>query len=327
MGENNNSRLLGAAKRLGRVQELGVGTALVVLILAIGFSTEHFFDLNNLVAIIRAASFTGIMALGMVFVLSGRDVDLSVGGIYNLAGIFTAFLFVKEFPIWFCILGGITVGVLCGLLNIGLSLAFKIPTIIITLGTMSVFRGLGLVLSQARPFYQFEKDNWFFQVVGVSIGKVPTPLIILVVLTLILAVVYGFTVFGTRVRAIGANPEAARFTGINITKNRIFVFMLMGALAALAGVLEVAYLQTSSPSMGSGSELMVIAAAIIGGTALSGGSGSIIGAFIGTLLIMTIRNGIVHLGVSAYWSATVTGFVIIAAVAVDYLFKRARKAV
>ena len=101
--------------------------------------------------------------------------------------------------------------------------------------------------------------------------------------------------------------------------------MLMGALSAIAGILEVAYLQTSSPSMGTGFELKVIAAAIIGGTALSGGFGSIVGAIIGTLIISTITNGIVQLGVSAYWSSTVTGFVIIAAVAVDYLFKRARK--
>ena len=325
MGQNRNSKLSGTFRRLGRVQELGVGTALVLLILVLGFSTEHFFDDNNLISIVRSSSFIGIMALGMVFVLSERDVDLSVGGIYNLAGIFTAFLLTKDFPIVVAILGGLAVGIVCGLFNIGLSLAFNIPTIIITLGTMSVFRGLGLVLCQARPFYEFDKDNWFFQIVGVNIGSIPTPVIIMLALTVILFIVYGFTVFGTRVRAIGANPDAARFTGINISKTRIYVFMLMGALSALAGILEVAYLQTSSPAMGTGFELKVIAAAIIGGTALSGGFGSIIGAIIGTLIISTITNGIVQLGVSAYWTSTVTGFVIIAAVAVDYLFKRARR--
>ncbi len=325
MEGNSKSRFLEVAGRLGRIQELGVGSALIIMVLLLGFSTEHFFDLNNLIAIIRSSSFIGIMALGMVFVLSGRDVDLSVGGIYNLSGIFTAYLLVKDFPIWVAILGGLGIGILCGLLNIGLSLAFKIPTIIITLGTMSVFRGLGLVMSQARPFYEFDKENWFIQIVGKSIGRIPTPAIIMLILALILMVVYGFTVFGNRVRALGANPEAARFTGINIVKTRILVFMLMGALSAVAAILEIAYLQTSTVSMGSGTELVVIASAIIGGTALSGGSGSILGALIGTLIIMTIRNGIVQVGVSAYWSSTVTGFVIIAAVAVDYLFKRTRK--
>ena len=325
MGEKNNSKILSAARRLGRVQEIGVGLALLILVLSLGFSTEHFFDLANLVAVLRSGAFIGIMALGMVFVLSGGDVDLSVGGIYNISGIFMGFLLVNNFPLWAAILGGLAVGILCGLLNIGLSLAFNIPTIIITLGTMSVYRGLGLVLCQGRPFWDFDKENWFFQVVGKSIGRVPTPMIVLLVLTVIMMIVYGFTVFGTRVRAIGANPDAARFTGINIVKNRIFTFMLMGALCAISSGLEVAYLQTSTVAMGTGYELMVIAAAIIGGTALSGGSGSISGALIGTLIIMTIRNGIVHLGVSAYWSSTVTGFVKIAAVAVDYLIKRARK--
>lgn len=325
MGQNQNTKLKTAGRRLGQIQELGVGSALVILVLILGFSTENFFKISNLISIVRSSAFIGIMALGMVFVLSERDVDLSVGGIYNLSGIITAFLLVKEFPLPVAILGGIAAGVLCGLFNIGLSLAFNIPTIIITLGTMSVFRGLGLVLCQAQPFYQFDKKNWFFQIVGVNIGALPTPMVIMLVLTVILFVVYGFTVFGTRVRAIGANPDAARFTGINITRNRIYVFMLMGALSAIAGILEVAYLQTSSPAMGTGAELKVIAAAIIGGTALSGGFGSIVGAIIGTLIISTITNGIVQLGVSAYWSSTVTGFVIIAAVAVDYLFKKVRK--
>ncbi len=107
MGQDRNTNFRKAGRRLGQVQELGVGSALIILALAIGFSTEHFFDLNNLLSIIRSSSFIGIMALGMVFVLSGRDVDLSVGGIYNLSGIFTAFLLMKEFPLSVAILGGL----------------------------------------------------------------------------------------------------------------------------------------------------------------------------------------------------------------------------
>ena len=318
------TRYQSAGRRIGRVQELGVGLALLVLYLVLGFSTKHFFGYNNIISILRQASFMGIMSLGMVLVLSMRDVDLSVGSIYNLAGIFTAFLLTNKFPVWIAVLGGLAIGVLCGLFNIGLSLAFRIPTIIITLGSLSVFKGLGLVLCQGRPFYEFSKDSFFFTVIGVNIGRWPTTAVILLVLTFVFFIIYGFTVFGTRVRAIGANPEAARFTGINIKNYRIYVFMVMGALAALSGVLEVAFLQSSNPSMGVGTELNVIAAAIIGGTSLAGGSGSILGALIGALIIAVIKNGIVQLGVPTYWSSTVTGFVIIAAVAIDYLFKRAK---
>ncbi|MBA7480239.1 D-allose transport system permease protein AlsC [subsurface metagenome] len=262
------------------------------------------------------------MALGMVFVLSERDIDLSVGGIYNLTGLITALMLTFGIPIVLSVLIGILVGILCGLFNLGLSITFKIPTVIITLGTMSVYRGFGLVLSQATPIYQFPKDNWFFEVVGVSLGGIPTSIIVVIVLTIMLVILYSFTIFGTRVRAIGANPDAAKFTGININKYRAYVFALMGALCAVASAIEVAFLQSGNPSMGGGLELMVIAAAIIGGTALSGGQGSVLGALIGSLIIAVIRNGIVQLGVSIYWTSTITGFVIIAAVAVDYLFKR-----
>jgi ribose transport system permease protein len=309
-------------KKIGRIQEIGVITALLALILILGFSTEHFFDLKNLIQILRQSSYVGIMALGMVFVLSERDVDLSVGGIYNLTGLVTALMLANGLPIIVSILIGICVGMLCGLFNFTLSVALKIPTIIITLGTMSVYRGFGLVISSASPIHQFPKDTWFIQVVGRNIGMIPTSVVVLLVLTLILAIVYGFTIFGTRVRAIGSNPEAAKFSGININKYKAFVFMLMGAMCAIASTLEVAFLEAGNPAMGGGIEMMVIAAAIIGGTSLAGGQGSVLGALIGAVIIAVIRNGIVMLGVSIYWSSTVTGFVIIAAVAVDYIFKR-----
>jgi ribose transport system permease protein len=305
-----------------RVQEFGVGIALIVLLLIFGLASKHFFDLANLIAILRQSVFIGIMALGMVFVLSERDVDLSVGSIYNLAGIITALLLFKGVPVIFAVLVGISVGMACGLVNVALSILTKIPTIIISLGTMQIYKGFGLVACQSQAIYDFPKEGFFFTVIGTTIGIIPTGVIILILLALLLSIVYKSTAFGTKVKAIGSNPEAARFTGINIIKLRMFVFMLMGGLSALAGVLEVSYLQLANPSMGGGTELNVIAAAIIGGTTLSGGSGSIAGALIGTLIIMVVRNGIVHLGVSPYWSPTVTGAVIIGAVAVDYLFKR-----
>lgn len=321
---NQNNRLILGAKRVFRVQEFGIGLALILLYLVLGFSTQHFFSLENLIGILRQTSFIGIMALGMVFVLSMGEVDLSIGSIFNITAITCAFLLTHHYPIILAVLGALIVGLLCGLLNIGLALAFKIPAIIITLGTLSVFQGLGLVICQARPLYDFPKTSSFFTVIGTSIGGLPTMALFMLILTVILFIIYGFTIFGTRVRAIGANINAAKFTGININKYRVLVFMLMGTLSALSGILSVAFFQSSNPSVGISSNLDVIAAAIIGGTALSGGFGSIIGALIGALIISVIRNGIVQLGVSTYWSSTVTGFVIIAAVAIDYLFKRTR---
>jgi ribose transport system permease protein len=314
-------------KGLSRIQEIGVIIALVFFYLVLGFSTEHFFDFNNLVSILRASAFMGIMSFGMVFVLSERDVDLSVGGIYNFTGILTAWLMVQGVPLIPALIIGILTGIACGLVNFGLSLTFRIPTIIITLGTMSIYRSFGLVIAQAAPVYEFPKDTWYINVVGKSLfGSVPTAVVIMLILTVILTLIYSFTIFGKRVRAIGSNPIAARFSGININKHRALVFALMGALCAIAAQLEVAFLKAASPSMGNNIELMVIAAAIIGGTSLSGGKGSVIGALIGALIIAVIRNGTVQLGVNIYWSSGVTGFVIIAAVAIDYLFKRRKTA-
>jgi ribose transport system permease protein len=319
-----SERLKSSFARIIRIQEFGVGFSLLVLCLILGFSTDNFFALNNLIAILRSASYVGIMSLGMVFVLSMRDVDLSVGSIYNLAGITTAFLLTMQVNVFLAILIGLTVGLLCGLFNIGFASLFKIPTIIVTLGTLSVFRGLGLVISQGSPFYQFDKDNFLFNVIGGALGRVPAMVIILLILTLVLFVIYGFTTFGIRVRGIGSNPQAAKFSGVNIIKYRVIVFMLMGLLAAFAGIIEISFLESSNVQMGVGTELSVIAATIIGGTSLGGGSGSILGALIGALIIAVIRNGIVQLGISQYWTSTVTGFVILAAVAIDYLFKKVR---
>lgn len=310
--------------KIFRIQEFGVGISLLALCLILGFSTKHFFELNNLISILRSATYVGIMSLGMVFVLSMRDVDLSVGSIYNLAGITTAFLLTKQVNVFTAILIGLIVGVLCGLFNIGFAILFKIPTIIVTLGTLSVFKGLGLVVSQGSPFYQFSKDTFLFTKIGGAVGKVPIMVIIFLFLTLILFIIYGFTIFGIRVRGIGSNPQAAEFSGVNIIKYRVIVFMLMGLLSAFAGILETSYLQSSNVQMGTGTELSVIAAAIIGGTSLAGGSGSVLGALIGALIIAVIRNGIVQLGINQYWTSTVTGFVILLAVAVDYIFRRIR---
>ena len=316
-------RASGLLKRLSGIQDIGVILAFVVICLILGFSTENFFSIANFISIVRASAYTGIMALGMVFVLSQRDVDLSVGGIYNFTGIVCAVLLSKGFPIIVAVLISIMVGMVCGMFNLGLSLAFKIPTIIITLGTMSVFRGFGLVVSNAKAISDFPQDTWFTQVYGTTLfWKIPTGVVLIVVLTIILSFIYSINIFGNRVRAIGSNPEAARFSGININKYRLMVFALLGALCAVASTLEIAFLGAAVPAMGGGIEMMVIAAAIIGGTSLAGGQGSVIGAAIGALIISAIRNGIVQLGVSIYWQSTVTGFVIIAAVAVDYLLKR-----
>jgi ribose transport system permease protein len=258
----------------------------------------------------------------MVFVLSMGDVDLSVGSVLTLVNIVTALALREGLPVPAAVVIGLLTGAGCGLLNGVLSVALRIPTTIVTLGTLSVYRGLALVFSNATPISRFSKESALFTVGGGAIAGVPASVVVMLLVGIAGSVLFTQTPFGWRVQAIGSNLQAARFSGIAIARYRILVMTLMGTIAAVAGIMALAFLQSADPSTGPGFELFVIASAIIGGTALSGGSGSIPGAILGALLIAVIRNGLTLLGVSAYWGTAVTGAVIILAVAVDALIKR-----
>jgi ribose transport system permease protein len=264
------------------------------------------------------------MALGAVFVLSQGDVDISVASIYSVVGVLAAVLIQGGVLVSLAVLIGFLFGILCGFTNIFFSLLFNMPVLIITLGTSSIFRGLGLIISKGSSIYEFPKESVFFQFFGGDIGRVPFSIFAYLFITFILFFVYRHTRFGIHVRAIGGNRRIARAMGIKLNRTRIFVLMLNGALAAIAALLNFAYIRSAAPNIGRGLEFMVIASAIIGGTSLTGGSGSVWGALIGALLIEVIRNGMVLMGIDVYWSPVVTGLVIIAAVAVDYLSRRRR---
>lgn len=308
-----------------RIRGLSIFLGFLAVAAILSISTQHFLRLDNLIQMTRLSSFIGIMALGAVFVLSQGDVDISVASIYSVVGVISAVLIQGGMPVGYAVVIGLLSGVLCGCVNIFLSLLFDMPTLIITLGTSSIFRGLGLIISKGSSIYQFPKDSFFFEFFGGTVGPLPFSIIAYLFLTFVLFVVYRHTRFGIHVRAIGGSRRIARAMGIKITRTRMLVLMLNGALAAVAALLNFAYIRSAAPNIGRGLEFMVIASAIIGGTALTGGSGSIWGAVIGALLIEIIRNGMVLLGIEIYWSPVVIGAVIIAAVAVDYLSYRRQR--
>ena len=308
--------------RVRGIDEIGVLTALFVIGLILSITTDSFLTPVNLLQVARQASYYGIMAIGMVFVLSMGDVDLSVGSILMLVNIIVGIALREGVPLGAAIAIGLVAGAACGFVNGALSVILRIPTIIVTLGTLSVFRGLGLVISKATPISQFSKNNWFFILGGGNILRIPTSVVVMLLVCVVGFILFNRTSFGRRVQAIGSNRQAALFSGIRINHNRILVMTLMGVISAIAGIMALAFLQAADPATGPGFELYVIASAIIGGTALSGGSGSIPGAVLGALIIAVIRNGLVLIGLSAYWGTAATGVVIILAVAIDYLIKR-----
>lgn len=304
------------------VQELGVMIALIALCVGLALKTDTFATSLNLMNVARQASFTGIMAVGMVYVISMGDIDLSVGSILTLTNVVTAMALRDHLPLPVALLLGLATGAACGLFNGLFAIWLRIPMIIVTLGTLSIYRGIALVLSNAAPITPSGKDTVFFTVGGGTLGKVPTSVVVMLLVCLIGWYHFTRSVFGRRVQAIGSNPTAAFLAGISLNRYRVAVMTMNGVIAALAGIMALAFLQSADPTTGPGYELWVIASVIIGGTALSGGYGSVPGAILGALIIAVIRNGLVLLNAPTYASTAVTGAVIILAVAVDALVKR-----
>lgn len=313
------------ARKVGQIDEIGVIGALVVLIVLLALLVpETFLTTQNFINVSRQASYVGIMAVGMVFVIAMGDIDLSVGSIWMLSSVMMAIALRDEYSIWLAIAVCIVAATLCGLLNGALSVALGIPTIIVTLGTLSLFRGLGLVITEASPVSGYSHDTWFFEWIG---GRDPIFGVWISVWVMAIVAVFGWllfnrTPFGRRVQAIGSNLQAARFSGIRVARTRILVMTLMGFIVGVAAVVALAFNRNGSPTVGVGTELSVIAATIIGGTALTGGSGSVLGAVLGALIIALIGNGLALLAVPPAWSVAVTGIVIIVAVTLDYFIKR-----
>ena len=312
-----------AWRRLRAIDEIGVVVALLSVCFLLWLATgDKFVRPTNLLQVARQASSYGIMSVGMVLLLSMGEIDLSVGAILTLVNIVTAVALREGMPMPFAMLVGLATGAVCGLANGLLGVLLRIPTIIVTLGTMSIYRGLALVLSKATPISNFSKDNLLFDLGSSNLLGVPTSVLVMLVVGLVGYVVLDHTAFGWRAQAIGSNAQAARFSGIRLARYRVAAMTLMGLVASIAGIMELAFLQSGSPTTGQGYELYVIASAIIGGTALTGGSGSVAGGILGALLIAVIRNGLVLLELSAYWGTVVTGVVIIAAVAIGGLVKK-----
>ncbi len=303
--------------------ELGVFIALMALGLTLSLTTHGlFFNASNLLQVARQSSPYGIMAVGMVYVLVLGEVDLSVGSIYVLANIVMALALRRHAPMPVAILSGLATGLACGVLNGALTAMLQIPTIIVTIGTMSVYRGIALMACNASPVSDFSKSGAFFEMGGGSPLGIPAGVIVMGIVAVAGWIGLHRTVAGRRVQAIGGNPQAGRLSGLSVNRYRIGVMALNGLIASISGLMALAFLQSADPSDGQGFELWVIASAIIGGTALRGGSGSVSGALLGALIIAVIQNGLLLLGAPANANIAVTGAVIILAVALDALVKR-----
>jgi ribose transport system permease protein len=306
--------------------EAGVLVALVALVVGVGLLRPNFLQPTTLFQQLSGAAFIGILALGMVFVVVIRDIDLSVGWVFNFSAVVAAKAMVLGVDPWIAAGIGIAFGGFLGLINGVLAVRLHIPVIIITLGTLSAYRGLSLVVDESRALVPPDTTGSFFALFDVKlIGLIPSVAIAFVVLAVVLHLVLHRTRFGYRVQAMGSNPDAARLGGIPVDRTRILVLVLIGAIAGLTGAMFLGFRQAIDPVTGGDYLLLVVAAVIIGGTPLSGGRGTVVGAAVGALIIQVITTGILFLGVDDKWSTFVTGAMIILAVAVDQLVRRQRE--
>lgn len=324
----NTAPLAGPRRVMRRAfsfDELGVVVALVGMVVLIGVFHGDFLQKDVLVDTVRQAAFVAIVAYGMVYLLAMAELDLSVGGIYAL-GIVLAAKWMSDGGMnpWVAAALVIVVGGLLGLCNGVLANVFRVPVIIVTLGTLSLYRGLVTVVSNGEAATGLPVTSSFFTQLGGSWLGFPAAGWVVVGLGVVLHIAFTNTRFGAVVRAVGSNRRAAEFSGIPVGRVRLQALALVGALAAAAGVLSLAFYQGADPSVGAGFELQVIAAAIIGGTAVSGGSGTVVGALLGALIVAVINSGLVFFHVDSNWTDVITGAVILVAVGLDALVRRRR---
>jgi inositol transport system permease protein len=307
-----------------------------VMIVVFAVLEPRFLDPTNLFNVMRQISITGLIALGMTFVILTAGIDLSVGSVLALAGIVAAAvakgsagntlsLDLDEASGygWLPALGAaIGTGLACGFLQ-GLGITrLKVPPFVVTLGGLSVFRGLTLWLSGGGPISGFDTDmRWWGQ--GL-IGPVPVPVILFVSCAAVCHVLLRHTRYGRHVYAVGGNLEAARLSGLPVNQIILSVYVIIGFFAGLAGFVLDARLNSAEAVAGQGYELTVIASVVIGGTSLFGGAGSVAGTVVGAILIGVLVNGLVLNNVSSYVQQIIIGLIIILAVAFDRYVKSRR---
>lgn len=302
----------------------GIGVVLVVLVVALAIAKPEFRDDDNIWNVLRANAIPIVMACGMTFVILARGIDLSVGSMLALVSMLLGEAIIHDVPGWLAVIAAVLAGFGLGLVNGLLVGKVHINFFVVTLGTLIMFRGGAYLVTNALPIPLYdEPDAGVTRTLGDgNVGSVPVPAIIAAVVFVACYAILRWTVFGRAVYASGGNPTAARIAGIPVDQVQVAVYALSGLLAGLAAVMFTGRTGTADAQIGSGLELQVIAAVLLGGVSFAGGAGTIVGTLVGALLLAVINNGLDLYSVSTFWQLVVTGSILIFAVFLDR-FRRA----
>lgn len=298
----------------------GLAAALVALIAIFSLSTEHFFSLTTFRSIANQIPAAILVATGMTLVLIIAEIDLSVGSVLGLASAALGVAMAQHgWPLWLALLAALTAGLACGAFNGWVSIRWRLPSFIVTLGMLEMARGGAHWLTRSQTQYL---GSSVAGLAGTSVAGLSLPFFLAILVVIVGQLILTRTVFGRYLIAIGTNEEAVRLSGIDPRPYRMAVFMTSGFLVAAAAAIDTSRFQSANPNAGSGFELQAIAAVVIGGTSLMGGRGSVLSSLFGVLIIAVLNHGLAAVGARDETKRLVTGLVIVAAVIVDQYRQR-----
>jgi ribose/xylose/arabinose/galactoside ABC-type transport system permease subunit len=311
-------------------QLLPFGSLMLIICFLAAYEPDTFLTVENFLNVFRRSSVNGIIAVGMTSIIISGGIDLSVGSMLALSGMAGAYAMIaiggqdpQGAAVILGTIAGIFAGIVCGLLNGTLITKLKLPPFIVTLGTMSAFRGISYVMNDGQPY---NVPSYKYLGSGSLIG-IPVSILIFIVIVAVAVFLLRYSRLGRYTYAIGSNREAAFHAGVNVDRNLIYIYTLTGLYVGIAAMIATSRTVSAQPTAGISLELDIIAAVVIGGASLSGGRGTIMGTIIGTLLISFLRNGCTLLGISTNVQLIVIGAIIIVAVAVDQLARSKAEAV
>lgn len=296
----------------------GVASGCIGLFIIFSTLSPSFRDPSNLLEIMLQSSINAVIAVGMTLVVMAKGIDLSVGSIVGLSSMVTASLLPSGLGA--AILAGAAVGIVCGVVNGMIIAKLRLPDFIVTLGTMSVYRGAALLYNNGQPFY--DVGDAFRAIFAGNVLGMPTPVIFGIAIAAVAFAIVRFTTLGEHIIAVGGNEEAAQLSGIAVDRVKIVVYIISGLLSAFAGFILVGRIGAAEPIGGTGFELQAIGAAVIGGASLFGGEGNPLGALIGALTLGALQNGLTLMNVQSFWQYVASGVVVILAVLADQATRR-----
>ena len=317
------SRAKEIIKKITAMRETTVFLIIVISVVIVSILEPKFLNSANLRSIAIALSTDGLLSIGLCFALILGGIELSVGGVAAMTCVITGYLCLAGMNIWLACLAAIASGVFVGLFNGFMISKVGLPPFIVTLSMMNLSRGMAYILTKGSPLSLAGHlpDSFRFFAIG-DIGGVPMLFIIFCVIVIIAAIFTKRSSACRNIFFVGSNENAARFSGINVDRVKIVVYIIVAFLSTLAGILSLARFNVATPELSRGAETTAISAAVVGGTSFTGGVGSILGAFMGIILLKIVNSALVMLNVSVYWQNFVQGAILVIAVTMDYLSHR-----